>query len=225
MCGRITLSSSGRELAEKFDLEQEVELAPRYNIAPTQDVAIIRAEAGQRTLSFARWGLIPGWAKDPSIGNRMINARCETVGTKGAFKKALRARRCIVPVSGFYEWAGEGKQRQPYLFGAADGAPFGIAGLWDHWRPAADPQASTVTSCVLITTEANAALRPIHDRMPVILSPRDHARWLDPEARDPEEAASLLVPCPPGWLDATPVSTYVNNPRNEGARCIEPTAP
>lgn len=224
MCGRITLSSSGRELAEKFELEQEPELAPRYNIAPTQDMAIVRAQEGVRALSLARWGLVPSWAKDPAIGNRMINARCETVATKAAFKKALRTRRCVVPASGFYEWTGEGRDRRPFLFAPPDGKPFGIAGLWETWRDRSQPDAPPLESVVIVTTEANATLRPFHDRMPVILSDRDTARWLDPGLRDPEDAVSLLVPCPPSWLDSTPVSTYVNNPRNEGARCIEPVA-
>lgn len=220
MCGRFTLTSAREDLVKRFDLDELPELAPRFNIAPTQDVAVVRADVeGVRHLSMLRWGLIPFWAKDPKIGNRMINARAESVADKPAYRDCLRFRRCLVPASGFYEWGGKGAARRPYLYGIAEGGVFGIAGLWDRWRA---QDGERTQSCTLITTEANSLVRPIHDRMPVILHPRDFQAWLDPENRETDWVRSLLVPCPPDWLTATAVSQHVNNVDNDDPACIEP---
>jgi putative SOS response-associated peptidase YedK len=222
MCGRITLTSSGQELAEQFGLEVSPELRPRYNIAPSQEIATVRVEVeGRRVCRFNRWGLIPSWAKDPAIGSRMINARAETVAEKPSFRAALRRRRCIVPADGFYEWAGTGRGRQPHLFRQRDGAILAIAGLWEAWL---GPEGDEIESCTLITTEANATMRRFHHRMPVLLDARDHSCWLDPGERDPERVLPLLAPCPPDWLNAVEVSRHVNNPGNDDPRCVEPLA-
>ena len=223
MCGRFTLTSSGQELAENFDLAEIPELRPRFNVAPTQQVAVIRADhADEPFLAFHRWGLVPFWAKDPAIGNRMINARSETVADKPAFRAALRKRRCIVPASGFYEWGGAGKARHPHLFRMRDRAVFGIAGLWEHWS---DAEGAEMLSCTLLTTNANESVRPVHLRMPVILSPTDYRTWLDPEHSDPDRVISLLVPCASDWLDDTMVGTRVNDPRYDDPSCTDALSP
>lgn len=223
MCGRITLTSSAREIAEQFELEPDLELArlePRFNVAPSQDIATVRQDRdGRRALSMDRWGLVPHWAVDPAVGNRLINARAESVATKPAFRDALRSRRCLVPADGFYEWSGHGAARRPYLFRRSDRAMIGIAGLYDRWT---SEGGEVVDSCTLITTEANATLAPFHDRMPVILAPGDYARWLDRGQEEPQALMSLLAPCPADWLDSSPVSTRINNPRNDDPECLVP---
>ena len=226
MCGRITLTSSARELAQHFELAVDFvdsakrALEPRFNIAPSQDIATIREDReGGRGLSFERWGLVPHWAKDPAIGNRLINARAESVATKPAFRDALRLRRCVVPADGFYEWSGSGAERRPYIFRRPDRAMIGIAGLCERW---VGEGGEVIDSCTLITTEANAALAPFHDRMPVILSPSDYGRWLDPSQQEPAALTGLLVPCPADWLDPSPVSSRINNPRNDDPECLVP---
>ncbi len=223
MCGRITLTSSARELAEQFDLEPDLEFAPlepRYNVAPSQDIVTVRQDPeGRRVLSMERWGLVPHWAKDPAIGNRMINARAESVATKPAFRAALRSRRCLVPADGFFEWSGSGAERRPYIFRRPDRALIGIAGLYERWT---GEGGEVIDSCTLITTEANACLAPFHHRMPVILGPADYGRWLDRGQQDPELLTSLLSPCPADWLDASAVSRRINNPRNDDPECLVP---
>jgi putative SOS response-associated peptidase YedK len=176
-------------------------------------------------LSFdlLRWGLVPFWAKDPSMGNRMINARSETVAEKPAFRQALRERRCIVPASGFYEWKGKkGGQRRPHLFRpsqlAGQGPLFGFAGLWESWRGAED---EVIESCTILTTEANSTVADVHHRMPVILDRREYSRWLDPEASNRDLLLGLLVPCSPERIVVSEVSTRVNNPRVDDAACAE----
>ena len=221
MCGRITLSSSGREIASHFELDPHApvpDLRPRYNIAPSQDVTTVRqALAGRRVLSLERWGLVPHWAKEPSIGNRLINARAETLAEKPAFREALRLRRCIVPADGFFEWSGRGAERSPYLFRRGDRALLGIAGLYERWRGEAG---EVIDSCILITTEANQTLRAFHDRMPVILSPGDYRPWLDRDLQESDAVLPLLAPCPEAWLEPSPVSTRINNPRNDDPDCL-----
>jgi putative SOS response-associated peptidase YedK len=168
MCGRFVLMTPGRDLAERFGLEEEPVLEPRYNIAPTQMVAIIRLEkeTGRRRLDFVRWGLIPFWSKDPSIGNKLINARAETAAEKPAFSSAFKSRRCLVPADGYYEWKKRKEgQKQPYLARNADGTPFAFAGLWEKWQA---PEDQIIESCTILTTDANDLTRPIHDRMPVV---------------------------------------------------------
>ncbi len=221
MCGRVTLTSSARELAEQFALdaaEGASQLVPRYNIAPTQDVATVRQDReGQRVLSFERWGLVPHWAKNPSIGSRLINARAETVATKPAFRDALKRRRCIVPVDGFYEWSGRGAERRPFVFRSPDARMLGIAGLYERW---VGEGGEVVDSCTLVTTAANETLAAFHDRMPVILAPDRYDVWLDREVREPERLLPLLSPCPPDWLEPSPVSSRINNVRNDDPACL-----
>ena len=223
MCGRITLTSSGAELAEAFGLDDTAtlpELAPRYNIAPSQDVATVHTgDGGRRVMAFERWGLVPHWAKDPSVGHRMINARSESAATKPAFREALRARRCIVPADGFYEWSGARQARTPYLFRRPDHALLGLAGLYARWHGAGG---EVVDSCTILTTEANDVMRRFHDRMPVILSPAAYAQWLDRGETDAARLAPLLRPCPADWLTPTPVSPRLNDTRNDDPGCLVP---
>jgi len=225
MCGRFSLTASPTAMAELFDLDASTvpALAPRYNIAPTQPVAVVRVapEGGRREIGFLRWGLIPAWAKDPGIGARMINARAETVAEKPAFRGAFRRRRCLVPASGFYEWRKVDKHKQPYYIHMADREPFAIAGLWERW---AAPTGDVVESCTLLTTDANDRVRPLHDRMPVILAREAFGRWLDPEVTDPGPLLELLAPYPSEAMALYPVSTFVNAARNDGPRCVEPQA-
>ncbi len=222
MCGRFTLRTPAHALAEAFGVPERPNLAPRYNIAPTQAVAAVRRADGGRELVMLRWGLIPAWAKDAVIGNRMINARAETVADKPAFRAAFRHRRCLIAADGFYEWRKTGGgAKQPYHIRLESGAPFAIAGLWERWRP---PDGEAVESCTLITTAANALLAPIHDRMPVIVGPEDYDAWLDPEPPSAGALTALLRPYPADRMSAFAVSRVVNDPRNDTEACIAPAA-
>ena len=217
MCGRFTLRTDPEQLALRFGCQFPADLAPRYNIAPTQAVAAVRAEAeGRRQFTLLRWGLIPSWAKEASIGNRLINARAESVATKPAFRAAFQRRRCLVLADGFYEWKKTGRAKEPYYIRMPDEKPFAFAGLWDRWR---DPQGGEpVESCTIITTAASPEVRQIHDRMPVILDEAGCAQWLDPREEGPERLQSLLRPWHALRIDA--VDRRVNNPRHEGPSCI-----
>ncbi len=222
MCGRYLLHADPKLIERAFGAEFSQiprELVPRWNIVPTQRVPIVRQGEGRgRELATVRWGLIPAWAKDPAIGNRMINARAEGITDKPAFRSAFRARRCIVPASGFYEWQRQGRgPKQPYLIRRRDGLPIGFAGLWESWEDRATGE--VVETCTIITCEPNALMAELHDRMPVILDPADYDRWLDPSVPGAEE---LLRPCPAEWLEAVPVSTRVNSPRNDDESIIQP---
>ena len=218
MCGRFTLRVSPAELAEAFELLRRPELKSRYNIAPTQPVAVIRSAGSGRDLSLMHWGLIPSWSKDPSIGARMINARAETVATKPSFRSAFKQRRCLIPADGFYEWKKTGaKTKQPFLIGLRSGEPFAFAGLWEHWKG----NDSEIDSCTIITGEPNEVAAEVHDRMPVILTPEDYDRWLDPKNTATDELQSLLVSYPAEEMAARPVSTRVNNPRNDVPECVD----
>lgn len=223
MCGRFTLRSPASLVAEQFALAEMPRLEPRYNIAPTQPVAVLRvapgAGAADRRLAMVRWGLIPEWAKDPSIGNRLINARAETVAEKPAFRSAFRHRRCLVVADGFYEWLKLGTRRQPYFFHLADDRPFGMAGLWESWR---SPNGCPLETCTILTTEANECVRPVHERMPVILPPDAYADWLSPGATDARRLLALLTPDSAADLRARAVGAMVNDPRVDDPRCIEP---
>jgi putative SOS response-associated peptidase YedK len=228
MCGRFTLRTPATVLTQQLLLdlgveETPVDWEPRYNIAPTQSVAAVReVEKGLRQFDLLRWGLIPSWAKDPSIGNRTINARAETVAEKPSFRSAFRRRRCLVLADGYFEWRKEGAKKQPYYIRLQDERPFAFAGLWERWTPG-DPE-STLETCTLITTDANELTREIHDRMPVILSPADYAQWLDPGLDDAKRLLPLLRPFETGPMIATPVSTRVNNPKHDAPDCVEPAA-
>ena len=220
MCGRFTRSASGPDLADLFHLAEVPELPPHYNIAPTQPVAAVRVELdGKRRLVWLRWGLIPSWAEDPAIGNRLINARAETAAEKPSFGSAFRSRRCLVPADGFFEWQKCNGRKQPFYFRLKDGAPFAFAGLWEQWRKAPE---EVVESCTLLTTDANAVVRPFHDRMPVILDRRDYDAWLDPAVRAPEEVQPLLRPFPEAGMTAYTVSPWVNDPKHQGPQCVAP---
>lgn len=222
MCGRFTLTVPGEQASQQFGLSKAATtLAPRYNIAPTQPVAAVRAAEGGRELALLRWGLIPPWAKDLSIGARMINARAETAAEKPAFRSAMKQRRCLILADGFYEWQTTGAGKQPFYFRVEGGRPFAFAGLWEQWR---GPQGDQIESCTILTTEANDLVRPLHDRMPVILRPEDYARWLDPALRDAGAVADLLAPYPADAMLTYPVSKAVNRVSNDGAELIAPLA-
>ncbi len=225
MCGRFTLFSSPERLAELFGLAEPPRLAPRYNIAPTQPVAIVRADAQTQAREWAlvQWGLVPSWAKDLGMGSRLINARAETVAEKPAVRAAFKRRRCLIPADGFYEWQRTDKGKQPYFVHLRDGSPFAMAGLWEFWE---GPDGSALESCTILTTGANELMAPLHNRMPVIVAPEDYQDWLTIDLDRERDRASLLHhllrPFPAEAMDAYPVSTYVNSPRNEGADCIAP---
>lgn len=223
MCGRFTLLIPGEELAESFRLEATPTLAPRYNIAPTQPVATVRQnpDSGRRELVHVQWGLVPFWAKDPSIGSRMINARSETVAEKPAFRAAFKYRRCLVPASGFYEWRKQNGHKQPHYIHHKDGAPLALAGLWEHWQSA---DGSELESCTILTTTPNEMMSDLHNRMPVILEPADYDVWLQSDGQNQGELQHLLRPADDEMLTAYPVSTFVNRPQNEAPECIAPLA-
>jgi putative SOS response-associated peptidase YedK len=230
VCGRYTSTSTSEQVAVFFAAEEvkTEELPLRYNVAPSQLVYAIAErrrtdDQPQRQLGSFRWGLVPSWAKDPSIGNRMINARAETLSSRNAYKRALVRHRCIIPADAFYEWQIrelEGKrQKAPYVIRRRDGSPLAFAGLWEVWHDAEDQPLRT---CVIITIEANRLLAPIHDRMPVVLPPDAWDEWLDPENQDVSRLQKLLVPAPAKEFEAYEISTLVNNVRHEGPELIEP---
>ncbi|WP_234824038.1 SOS response-associated peptidase [Bremerella cremea] len=222
MCGRYTLRARLNQLLQIYAAESDVELEPRYNIAPTQDVATVRstADSATRELALLHWGLIPSWADDPKIGNHMINARGETVAEKPSFRTALKRRRCLVLADGFYEWKKEGKAKQPHFIRMKDDGPIAFAGLWEHWRK----NGLTIESCTIITTSANKLMSELHDRMPVILSGNDIDLWLDQKVEDSKTLLPMLDPYPDEEMETYPVSTLVNSPKNESSECIEPLA-
>lgn len=206
-------------IAEVFHLAYVPTLEPRYNIAPTQLVPTVlrKPEHSDRRLELLRWGLIPSWAKEPAIGARLINARAETVTEKPSFRAAFRHRRCLVVADGFYEWQRQERKKQPFYFRLQDGQPFAFAGLWEHWEA---PDGQTIESCTILTTEANEVLRPIHDRMPVILEPKDYDLWLEPAVQKPDLLQQLLRPYRSEAMTCYAVSTKVNNPANNSPECI-----
>jgi len=222
MCGRYRLTSRGNELAEYFDIYSDVEWSPRYNIAPSQQVAVIRQrpndEQGTREFCQLRWGLIPYWSKDP-MGFKTINAMSETAAVKPAFRESMKWRRCLVPANGFYEWQKIGrKEKQPYNIGMADDSLFAMAGLWDRWKDAED---KSIETCTILTTNANALLSDIHDRMPVIIGKENYDLWLDRRVTTPEKVADLLHPFNPQRMKKYPVSTHVNSVNNDDEGCLE----
>lgn len=223
MCGRFSLAADSQKIQEAFPwLNVPEGLQPRYNVAPTQPVAVVPND-GKNRLDYFVWGLIPSWAKDPEIGNRMINARAETLGEKPAFRAAFRRRRCLVLADGFYEWrqVPGRKSKVPMYIRMEDGLPFAFAGLWENWN---SPDGSQVLSCTIITTNPNRLVREIHNRMPAVLAPAAYQRWLEPGEMQPEELNPLLQPYPAEEMLAYPVSTLVNSPANESPDCILETA-
>ena len=226
MCGRFTNRFTWKELHERLDLVgTPLNLRPRYNVAPSQDVAVARATEGGRILSMLRWGMIPSWARDPAIGHKLVNARSETVAEKPSFRSAFRHRRCLIPADGFYEWQRRGGTRQPWLFGLRDGAPLVFAGLWERWTVpegaalagslAERSPGDAVETCTILTAAANETVAPVHGRMPVILPPDSWDAWLSGDEVP-------LAPYPAGDMTAHPVSTHVNRPANDDPRCVEP---
>jgi len=222
MCGRFTLRTPAAILKDYFGLSDLPGFPPRYNIAPSQLVGAVRATDNGRRWVELRWGLVPNWAKEPSIGNRMINARAETVATKHAFREAFEQRRCAIPADGFYEWQKlDGGRKQPYYLSRTDGKPFAFAGLWERWRDRTS--GVVIESCAVITTTPNELLAPIHDRMPVMLDREAAAEWI----REDAVAGALdvlLQPFPADLMHALPVSSHVNRPTNDDPACIAPAA-
>ena len=223
MCGRYTLSSPSDDLALLFDLPELPLMPPRYNLAPTQEAAVVRVVApdAPRRLDLLKWGLIPYWAKEASIGNRMINARAESAAEKPAYRWSFKKKRCLIPADGFYEWKKEGKAKQPFLIRRADRKPFAFAGLWSSWK---DPEqgGEILETFTILTTSPNDLLRPLHDRMPVIVDRENFGLWLDPRMEDTERLQPLLVPHAVDDFEAFPVSRLVNSPANDQPGCIEP---
>jgi putative SOS response-associated peptidase YedK len=222
MCGRYRLSRRKQVVEEYFDCgSDEPDWNPRYNIAPTQPVPVIRQNPKEpvRELSLIRWGLIPSWAKDPSVAAKMINARSETASTKPAFRDALKSRRCLIPADGFYEWAKTGKGKQPYCFEVNDGQLFAFAGIWDRWR---NPSGTTVETCSILTTTPNAVTSPVHDRMPVILDPDSYDLWLDPGMQNVAAISELLKPCDARLMRCYPIRTRINRVANDDEECYAP---
>jgi putative SOS response-associated peptidase YedK len=216
-------------LAERFHVDEVriPELEQRFNVTPRSAVPIVAVSRERRTLDVVRWGLVPSWAKDLSIGDRLINARAESIATKPAYKRAFARRRCIIPADGFYEWravAGR-KQKQPYFIFRRDREPLAFAGLWEVWHDPDDPDAERVRSCVIVTTRANRLLEPVHDRMPVVLPEESWDSWLDPANHDTDALVALLVPAPDDLLDLYAVRTLVNRPANDGRELLEPAPP
>ncbi len=224
MCGRFSLRARNAEiLAEYFGIVDVPLFKPRYNIAPSQPVPAVRLKPGekqsQREMVLMRWGLIPSWAKDAAIGNRMINARAESLAEKPAFRAALRRRRCLLVADGFYEWQETGRSKQPYFIHFRDDRPFAFAGLWESWE---GPDHTAIDSCTIITTAAGKLLRPIHERMPVILAPEAYEAWLDTAVEDLDAITSLLTPFSSKEMEAYPVNTLVNKAAHDEPGCIEP---
>jgi putative SOS response-associated peptidase YedK len=220
MCGRFTLTTDIEQLEERFSFHAaNLSFTPRYNIAPSQAVfAVIGDEKGSCG-GLLRWGLIPSWAKDAAIGNRMINARAETVAEKPSFRRALQQRRCLILADGFYEWRKEGKKKTPLFITLASREPFAFAGLWETWRP---PDGEAILSCTIITTTPNALMESIHNRMPVILAREAETTWLDQKITEPEKLLPLLAPYSETLMDAYEVAPTVNSPKNDSPACIAP---
>lgn len=231
MCGRYVLTTPGEVLAQIFETAPPPEelleaLVPRYNIAPTQQVPIVRrapapatAAAGPRELALVQWGLVPHWAKDPAIGNKLINARAETAAEKPSFRDAMKRRRCLIPADGFYEWKKLDKGKQPFLLRLRGGSTFAFAGLWSQWK---NPEGgATLETCAILTTSPNELTATVHDRMPVILPSTTWQHWLD-DAAPGTPFTELFASFPAAQMEAFPVSKRVNSPANEGADLIEP---
>lgn len=221
MCGRFTLTADPAQLQESFpDVSFPTAGGPRFNIAPSQPVLVLPNDA-KNAADYFVWGLIPSWAKDPTIGSKLINARAETLGEKASFRGSYKYKRCLVFADGFYEWQAQpgSKTKVPHFIKLTSGKPFALAGLWDEWH---SPDGSQVKSCTIITTEPNELMSRLHNRMPVILPQSAYAQWLDPAPRKPEDLQALLVPYPTAAMTAYPVSTLVNSPGNDRAECVVP---
>jgi putative SOS response-associated peptidase YedK len=222
MCGRFTLVAPGDAIADLFHIAVTPDIPTSYNIAPTDYIVAVRISPENKERELVtnfHWGLIPFWAKDSKIGSKMINARSETAAEKPSFRSAMRYRRCLVPADGFYEWQKIDGRKQPVRIQRKDGGVFAMAGLWERWKK---PDGGEKESCTLLTTEPNDLLAQVHNRMPVILSPDDFDLWLDASVQNADAVQHLLRPYPGEDMRYYPVSTYVNNPRNDDPLCIEP---
>lgn len=220
MCGRFSLTSGDRDIEEEFEVSIPTGYKPRYNIAPTQEILALLQGEGSRRLEFLRWGLIPSWAKDPKIGNRLINARAETLFEKPSFKSAVQQRRCLVIADGFYEWRDtEQGKKVPVYVRLKSKKPFGFAGLWESWT---SPEGPIIKTCTIVTTEPNELMKPIHNRMPVIVLKDVEALWLDPHAHGKEELQQVFQPYPSEEMETFEVSPLVNSPANDRPECVKP---
>lgn len=221
MCGRYTLNHTTQQITTRFQVTEPLaDAQPRYNIAPSQPVLVV-TENSPRALRAMQWGLIPSWAKDPAIGNKMINARAETLAEKPSFKTALVRRRCLIPADGFYEWQKMGAAKQPMRIHRKDDALFGFAGLWDVWR---SPEGAQIQTCTIITVGPNELMAPIHNRMPAILRAEEEAIWLSPSTQNVPELLAMLKPYPEEELEAYAVSRAVNAPTVDDPICIQSLA-
>lgn len=220
MCGRFVLENTPEQLLKTYRLSAVPDLSPRYNIAPSQQIAVVRQQnGGDRELTFLQWGLVPSWSKDPAIGYKMINARSETVHEKPSFKQAFHARRCIIPASGFYEWEKSGKEKIPHYFHLRDGEIMSLAGLWERWK---SPEGRELETCTILTTAANSLVKRLHDRMPVILHRAEYELWLNRETDDVDRLAGLFHPYPADQLEGYVVSKDVNSPTLDAPGCVVP---
>ena len=219
MCGRFSLTATSEEVAQHFDLAAVPDLSPHYNIAPTQTVAtvVVSKDQSKRQFQPMRWGLIPSWASDSKIGNRLINARVETVTEKPSFRNSVKQKRCLIIADGYYEWQKQPQGKQPYYFQLSDRQPFAFAGLWDTWN---SPEGKTI-SCTLLTTDASEQVSPVHHRMPIIVPPQAYSQWLDPTLTDPDQVLPLLNSDIYQNLSSYPVSSQVNSPTNDSDECIQ----
>lgn len=218
MCGRFALKAPPSKLISRFALDECAEFSPRYSIPPGTDIPVIRqSPEGKRVLHLLRWGLIPHWSKDPSIGAKLNNARGETVAEKPSFREAFKRRRCLIPADGFYEWKTEGKFKQPYYFSLKSEEPMALAGLWEMWKT---PDGNTLRTVCIVTTSANELMAPVHDRMPVLISPENFGPWLNP-AIEGSAVQDWLMPASPECMDSWPVSKEVSWASNEGEGLIQ----
>lgn len=221
MCGRYAITSAPEAIRQLFRYSEQPNFPPRYNVAPTQPIPVVRLVNGVRQFALVRWGLLPSWVKDPKAFTLVINARGESVLDKPAFRNAMKYRRCLIPADGFYEWQAGGRHKQPYYIRAKSGQPFGFAGLWETW---CGPNGEEVDTVAIVTTRANRTLGDIHERMPVIVPPEAFDLWLNCKDVDAETAAAIITPAPDDLLEAYPISTAVNRVANDNAELIEPLA-
>jgi putative SOS response-associated peptidase YedK len=221
MCGRYTVTATPEVLRALFGYTEQPNFPPRFNVAPTQPIAVVRLMNGKRQFALVRWGLLPSWVKDPKAFSLLINARGETVNDKPAYKAAMKRRRCLIPADGFYEWKALGSRKQPYYVRAKSREPFAFAGLWETWT---GPNGEELETAVIVTTDANQTLAPIYDRMPMIVPPEQFDLWLGGPDEDTTAATALIHPAPDDLLEAYPVSPDVNRVANDNPRLIEPVA-
>ncbi|MGH6663417.1 MAG: SOS response-associated peptidase [Pseudolabrys sp.] len=221
MCGRYTFTSAPEAMRQLYRYLGQPNFPPRYNIAPTQPIAIVRMAEGQRQFALVRWGLLPSWVKDPKTFTLLINARGETVCDKPAYRAAMKRRRCLIPADGFYEWQKAGERKRPFFVHARSGAPLAFAGLWETWT---GPNGEELETAAIVTTRANATLAPIHERMPVIVPPAAFDLWLNCNEVDAKTAEALIAPAPDDLLEAYEISTAVNRTANDNPKLLEPVA-